>query len=191
MTSRGSPDPRAGNTDPSGRAAGVMAQRQHGGLCTKATPLGQSPAGGRVGRAGRRQTARQDCEGRPPWDRPMQGADVCTATLFKVPLVPGRLSSVPRPRQAGWRPTQRGVLGQMTRRGEVSGATLRLHVRASPAESGHRACGWKKAAPGAMEAMAGRRSGRGGRHGSNALPCPPLLLSGTPASVRTIRQLFV
>lgn len=42
-----------------------MAQEKHGGLCTKATPLGQSPLGGRVGRAGRCQTTRQDREGRP------------------------------------------------------------------------------------------------------------------------------
>lgn len=158
-TSRGSPDPRAGNTDPSGRAVRVMAQEKHGGLCVKATPLGQSPLGGRVGRAGRRQTTRQDREGRP-----RLGTDGCRVLIWaqqrfsrSLWFLGGCGWSHDRGRQDGGRLRGR-VSGQMTRREEVSGATLRLHVTASPPEGGQREpTGWKKAAPGAVVATAGQR----------------------------------
>lgn len=80
------------------------------------------------------------------------------------------------------------MLGQMTRRGreEGPGATLRLHVTASPPEGGQREpAGWKKAAPGAVVATAGQRKRplRAARQHGPALPCSSREL--LPASERS------
>lgn len=110
------------------------------------------------------------------------------ATLFKVTLVPGRLWLVPRPRQAGWRPTQREGVGS----DDKEGGGIRSDS-AAPCD-GISPGGWPARAHRLEE---GRSWGSGG-HGRTeeeaaagstaALPCPALPCSSQelpPASERS------